>query len=99
MKTRIPILTWALSLPAVAAVPAFDAPQLMVSPDGPVKTESPGYACPAWTDMDGDGKKDLLVGQFRNGKIKVYPGLGGGKIGKGEWLKAGGEVATVPGVW
>lgn len=65
----------------------------------PVRVESPGYAAPCWADVNGDGHKDLLVGQFRGGKIKVYPGDGQGGLGEGEFLKAGNEVASVPGVW
>ena len=64
-----------------------------------VKVDLPGYAAPCWADVTGDGKKDLLVGQFHEGRIKVYPGLGKGKIGDGQWLMAGGEVAKVDGVW
>ena len=41
----------------------------------------------------------LVVGQFSGGKIKVFHSMGDGKFAKGEWLKAGGEVAKVPGVW
>ena len=65
----------------------------------PVCVEAPGYAAPCWADVDGDGHKDLLVGQFNNGRIKVYKGDKAGKLAKGEWLQAGGKTATVPGVW
>ena len=44
-------------------------------------------------------KKDLLVGQFADGKIRFYKNLGAGKLAAGEWLQAEGEVAKVPGVW
>ena len=64
-----------------------------------IHVESPGYACPCWADIDGDGKKDLLVGQFAGGKIRVFKNLGDGKLGAGDWLQAGGKVAEVPGVW
>jgi len=64
-----------------------------------VRVEAPGYAAPCWADFDGDGKKDLAVGQFNDGKIKVYRNLGGGKLAAGKWLKAGGKVAEIPGVW
>lgn len=64
-----------------------------------VRVESPGYAAPCWADVDGDGKKDLLVGQFAKGKIKVYRNLGDGKLAEGKWLEASGRVAEVPGVW
>src|SRR4051812_27599050 len=65
----------------------------------PVRVENPGWACPCWADIDGDGKKDLLVGQYNGGKIRVYKNLGVGELAQGEWLKADGAVAEVPDVW
>ncbi len=65
----------------------------------PIRVESPGYAAPCWADVDGDGVKDLLVGQFRGGKILYCKNLGGGELSKGEWLQADGKIAEVPGVW
>ena len=41
-----------------------------------MRVESPGYAAPCWADIDADGKKDLLVGQFTQGKIRVFKNLG-----------------------
>jgi hypothetical protein len=76
------------------------APPVRLKADGvPIRVESPGYACPCLADVDGDGKLDLLVGQFNQGKIRVFKGLGGGKFAKGTWLKAEGKAAEVPGVW
>ena len=65
----------------------------------PVRVEQPGYAAPCWADIDADGKKDLLVGQFSGGKIRVFKNRGDGQLATGEWLKADGKVAEVPGVW
>ena len=79
--------------------PEFKAPERLKAKDGYVKVESPGYAAPCWADVDGDGKKDLLVGQFAGGKMKFYKNRGKGRLAKGEWLKAGGKIAEVPGVW
>ena len=53
----------------------------------PVRVESPGYAAPCWADVDGDGKKHLLVGQFNQGKIRVFKHLGDGKVRGGRWLQ------------
>ena len=78
---------------------AFEPPVRLKADGVPVRVESPGYAAPCWADLDGDGKKDLLVGQFHGGKIRVYRNLGDGKLAAGEWLMAGGSVAEVPGVW
>jgi hypothetical protein len=77
----------------------FEAPVMLMGGDEPVRVDSPGYAAPCWADVTGDGHKDLLVGQFSGGKIRVYAGDAEGKLGKGEFLKAGSEVASVPGVW
>ena len=80
--------------------PAEFHPPVRLKADGvPVRVEEQGWACPSWHDMDGDGKKDLLVGQFSGGKIRVYRNLGDGKFAAGDWLKADGAVAEVPGVW
>ena len=77
----------------------FQPPVLLKADGKAVRVESPGYAAPCWADIDGDGKKDLLVGQFNQGKIKVYKNLGGAKLAAGAWLQAGAKVAEVPGVW
>ena len=77
----------------------FEDPVMLKAGDDPVRVESPGYAAPCWADVDQDGVKDLLVGQFNNGKIHVFKNLGNGTLAAGTWLQAEGQVATVPGVW
>ena len=75
-------------------------PPVRLKADGAViRVEAPGYAAPCWTDIDGDGKKDLVVGQFRGGKMRAFPHLGGLKFGPGKWIEADGKPAEVPGVW
>jgi hypothetical protein len=77
----------------------FEDPIRLEAEGEPIRVESPGFAAPCWADIDGDGNKDLLVGQFRDGKIHVCKNLGDGKLAAAEWLEADGEVAKVPGVW
>ncbi len=77
----------------------FESPVRLTTDEGPVRVETPGYASPCWADVDRDGNKDLLVGQFKGGKIRVYKNLGNLRFASGEWLQADGQVATVPGVW
>lgn len=77
----------------------FKPPVRLTAADAPVRVESPGYAAPCWTDIKGDGKMHLLVGQFMGGKIQVFPHIEGENFGAGTWLQAAGDVAEVPGVW
>jgi hypothetical protein len=66
--------------------------------DAAIRVESPGYAFPCWTSLNGEGKH-LLVGQFNQGKIRAFKHLGLEKFAAGNWLQAEGKVAEVPGVW
>jgi hypothetical protein len=84
---------------ALCSATEFERPVRLKADGVPLRVESPGYAAPCWADIDGDGKKDLLVGQFSKGKIRVFKNLGGGKFAGGAWLQAEGQVAEVPGVW
>jgi hypothetical protein len=83
----------------VGSAAEFHPPVRLSAGGQPIRVESPGYAAPCWADLDGDGRKELLVGQFSQGKIRVYQSLGEGKFAAGEWLMADGAVAQVPGVW
>jgi hypothetical protein len=83
----------------VCSAAEFERPVRLKADGAAVRVESPGYAAPCWADIDGDGNKDLLVGQFHQGKIRVFKNLGAGKLARGVWLHAEGNVAEVPGVW
>lgn len=77
----------------------FEPPVRLMAGGVPIRVESPGYAAPCLVDIDGDGKKDLVVDQFNQGKMKVYRNLGNGQFAEGVWIQADGAVAEVPGVW
>ena len=78
----------------------FEAPvMLKTASDEAISVDYPGYAAPCWADLNGDGKMELLVGQFDGGQIKVYEHQGNLKFGAGKWLEADGKAAEVPGVW
>lgn len=84
---------------AVVGAQEFAPPVRLMAGGTPIRVESPGFAAPCWVDIDGDGKKDLVVGQFNKGKMKIYKNLGDGNFAKGVWLQAEGKIAEVPGVW
>ena len=84
---------------ALCCAADFEPPVRLTADGAAIRVEAPGYACPCWADVDGDGKKDLLVGQFNTGKIRVFKSLGKGKLAEGTWLQADGKPAEIPGVW
>lgn len=81
----------------------FETPVRLEADGEPIKVEAPGYACPTVADVDGDGKPDLVVGQFNQGHMQFFKNLAGTgeipRLAAAEWLKTGEERAIVPGVW
>ncbi len=85
-----------------AAVPA-EPPELgegvrIETTGGPIDIEV-GHLVPVVSDWDGDGKKDLLVGQFVGGKIRFYRNVGEDSAPRFEgftFLKAGGAEISLP---
>ncbi len=89
-----------LALTTAAALAGVEfAPPFKVEAGGkPVDVEI-GHAAPLVTDFDGDGTFDLLVGQFGDGKLRIYRNTGTAtapKFGTFAWFQAGGETGKVP---
>jgi len=71
----------------------------LVRVDGEPIDVDVGHAAPLMRDWDGDGKLDLLVGQFGKGQLRVYPNSAGGgtpKLGEHVWAKAQKSRLKVP---
>jgi len=99
MKQQLLAALGLLCCSALCSAIDFASPVRLKAGGVMIRVESPGYASPCLADVDGDGKMDLLVGQFNKGKIQFFKGLGGGQFAKGAWLQAEGKPAEVPGVW
>ena len=78
--------------------PLFKAPVKLECAGEPIDVTT-GHAAPHVTDWNGDGKPDLLVGQFGGGKLRLYPNTGTAPepaYSSFEYVRAGGAEATVP---
>lgn len=96
MKLYVPAALLLGALPALAQ--DLSAPVRLEAADGPIDTEV-GHAAPYVVDFDGDGVRDLLVGQFGGGKLRIHRNVGSNEkpmFAAAEWFMAGGAIATVP---
>ncbi len=76
----------------------FDKPVRLKAAGMPIDT-AVGHAAPYIDDVDKDGKRDLLVGQFGQGRLKIYLNRGTEKSPRyeaGTWFQAGGKIGSVP---
>lgn len=57
----------------IDGAPELNKPFLVMGGKSPVKTEKHGLAAPALFDWDGDGKRDLLIGEFETNASPDFP--------------------------
>ena len=65
----------------------------------PLDVQRIGHAAPFFGDIDGTGRKDLLVGQFHEGRLRIYRNVGKNalpRFGDFTWFKAGADLGRVP---
>src|SRR5262249_24055238 len=75
------------------------APPVLLHAGGHPINVDMGHAAPFVADLKGDGQMVLLVGQFGQGKLRLYANIGTKnepKFDQFEWFQAGGKVGTLP---
>lgn len=101
-------MRWLIPLSATCIVSYAAGPPPRVELAAPVKlqaagkaldVERHGHAAPFVGDFDGDGLPDLLVGQFHEGRLRVYLNKGqkgAPRFDSWQWFEAGGKAGRVP---
>ncbi|MBI5432249.1 MAG: hypothetical protein HZA52_05400 [Planctomycetes bacterium] len=87
-----------LALAAGSHGSQLEAPVRVQVGDKPIDVEI-GHAAPLFVDFDGDGLCDLLVGQFGDGKLRIYKNVGDARAPKFadfQWFVADGKEGTIP---
>jgi hypothetical protein len=99
LKTLILILTGLIPMENGSLSPELKPPVRLEAAGKPIETDDIGHAAPFVCDFDGDGVKDLLVGQFRDGILRIYHNEGTNsepKLAAGVKFKDGKEDGRVP---
>ena len=101
MRTRLMTLAVVLGAwPVLADEPKGDlAPPVKLQAGGKPIDVDIGHAAPFVADFAGDGVLHLLVGQFRDGKLRVYRNTGTRERPRFDaftWFQAGGGDGKVP---
>jgi hypothetical protein len=94
------IIALAAAAPLVAHDPASELlPAVRVEAAGKPIDTAIGHAAPFVADFDGDGVRDLLVGQFGDGILWIYRNVGSNaepKLAAGVKFKDGNPDGRVP---
>jgi hypothetical protein len=98
LKALALILAGLISTENAGLSPELESPIRIEAAGKPIDTET-GHAAPFVCDFDGDGVKDLLVGQFGSGILWIYRNEGTNsqpKLAAGVKFKDGKEDGRVP---
>src|SRR4051812_43428568 len=94
----IVVLCWIIAGSPIAA-DEFAVAVRIVAGNAPIDVRGFRGAAPYSGDFDGDGLKDLLVGQEDPGRLRIYRNKGTEaepRFDRFEWFRVGGDVAEFP---
>jgi hypothetical protein len=90
----------AMALPAVSrGADDLEKPVQVMAGGQPIDVGHGGLAAPCYADFDGDGVKDLLVGEADEGRLRIYHNYGTNaqpQFKDYTWFKAGTELGRIP---
>lgn len=89
----------AASAPAAEVASDLELPVQIQAGGQPLDVQREGHSAPFVGDFDGDGVRDLLVGQYEQGRLRIYRNLGTNtepRFDAHTWLSAGGQTGRVP---
>jgi hypothetical protein len=98
LRTLILVLTGLIPAESAPWSAELEPPVRLEAAGKPIDTEN-GHAAPFVYDFDGDGLKDLLVGQFGDGLLRIYRNEGTNsepKLAAGVKFKEGNQDGRVP---
>jgi len=91
---KVTALLALLAVAAFAQTPVFDAPVAIEANGVPINVGTGGNASPFLVDWNGDGRQDLLLGQYLSGKVRFYANVGedtAPEFGDSAYLQADGS--------
>lgn len=98
LRVLVIVLAGLVTAEGVGLAPDLNQPVRLEAAGKPIDTDI-GHAAPFVSDFDGDGIKDLLVGQFGQGILWIYRNEGTNsqpKLAAGFKFKQGKEDGCVP---
>jgi hypothetical protein len=89
----------AAALNAIGGAGELNPPVKLTAAGEPIDVQRTAHAAPFFGDFNGDGRDDLLVGEFHEGRMRVFLNIGSNEepvFDKFEWFTAGAELGRVP---
>jgi hypothetical protein len=93
-----PAVRFLVALAPIHAGSELAPPFLVEAAEGAIDVTG-GNSAPFLFDLDGDGLLDLLVGQFDEGRVRLYPNRGergAPRFADWRFLRAGEELLGLP---